>query len=51
MGMEYVFLKARAEFSYALLKNVRLHMFLHVKILHLNLFLTILAIAQFFYKA
>lgn len=50
MGMKYVLLEVRAEFSYVLLKNVLLHMFLHVKILYLNFFLTILAMAQFCYR-
>jgi hypothetical protein len=45
MGMEYVLLEVRAEFSYVLLNNVRLHMFPRVKILYLNFFLTILAMA------
>jgi len=51
MGTEYVLFEVRAEFSFVLLKNVRLHMFLHVKILHLNFFVTILATAQFCYRA
>jgi len=50
MGMEYVLLEARAEFSYVLVKNVRRHMFLRVKILYLNFFLTILVTAQFCYR-
>jgi hypothetical protein len=50
MGMEYVLLEVRADFSYVLLKNVRLHMLLHVKILYVNFFLTILVTAQFCYR-
>jgi hypothetical protein len=46
-----VLFEVRAKFSYVLLKNMRLRKFFHVKVTQPNLFLTILAIAQFCYRA